>query len=107
MKHHPRLDANQQQIVKALRQIPNVSVVSLASIGSGCPDLLIGVRHCSKMQRNYLVELKDGCKNKASQNLTDDEITFQSRWNGHCAVCNSLDAVLRACKIGITKGDRT
>lgn len=40
--YHKRVDANHSQIVKALRQC-GVSVLSLAPVGHGCPDLLIGI----------------------------------------------------------------
>jgi len=47
-----RVDANHGEIVAAFRKA-GCSVVSLAMVGSGCPDLLIGWR-----DRTILVEIK-------------------------------------------------
>lgn len=83
--HHGRVDANQAEIVKSLRMC-GVSVQSLASVGSGCPDILCGFRG-----RNYLFEIKKSPKEK----LTDDELTWFHRWTGRCGVIyNAQDALL-------------
>lgn len=49
-----RIDGNQAQIVRALRQV-GATVLSLADMGDGCPDLLVGFRGF-----NILLEVKDG-----------------------------------------------
>ena len=54
MRRAAKVDANQAEIVQALRQIGAV-VQSLAAVGNGCPDLLVGYRN-----RLFLLELKDG-----------------------------------------------
>ena len=41
MRRRPRLDATQHAIVEAL-QTAGYSVVSIASLGGGAPDLLVG-----------------------------------------------------------------
>ena len=41
MRRRPRVDANQAEIVAALRAA-HCSVQSLASLGDGAPDLLVG-----------------------------------------------------------------
>ncbi|HJP47915.1 hypothetical protein [Acinetobacter venetianus] len=43
MRRAAKIDANQTEIVKALRKF-GASVQSLASTGKGCPDLLVGFR---------------------------------------------------------------
>ena len=47
-----RVDKNQTEIVKVLKQL-GCSVVSLADKGHGVPDLLVGYK-----AQNYLVEVK-------------------------------------------------
>ena len=54
MRYARKVDANQSDIVEALRAIPECSVLLLSSVGDGCPDLLIGYRGA-----NLLVELKN------------------------------------------------
>ena len=66
-----KIDNNQIEIVKALRSV-GATVQSIASIGKGCPDLLVGYRY-----KNYLMEIKDG-----SNKLTKHEELWQSKWMG-------------------------
>jgi len=89
MRRAAKIDSNQQQIVKALRKIPGVSVAVTSQLGKGYPDLNIGYKG-----KNYLVELKDGNKVKSQQKLTEDEIEWHKNWKGHVIVCNSLEQIL-------------
>ena len=57
MRRAARVDGNHAEIVAALRSFPGVSVCSLASLGNGVPDLIVGLAG-----QNYLVEVKDGEK---------------------------------------------
>jgi len=79
VRRHGRIDANQHDIVDALRSV-GASVVSLASIGDGCPDLLVGWR-----ERNYLLEVKDGNKPVSQQALTPDQLAWVNAWRGQWA----------------------
>jgi hypothetical protein len=63
-----RVDKNQDEIVALLRSWPAVTVQSLASVGGGVPDLLVGYK-----QMTVLVEVK-GVKGKLT--------TFQEDWHG-------------------------
>ncbi len=74
--HRGRVDRNQPEIVKALRKM-GATVVSLARIGEGCPDLLVGWRG-----RTILIEVKDGQAIPSKRLLTDDELKFQGGWTG-------------------------
>lgn len=74
--HRGRVDRNQPEIVKALRQA-GCSVQSLATVGEGCPDLLVG-RGCL----TYLIEVKDGEAPRAQQRLTSDQATWFDCWRG-------------------------
>lgn len=83
---YKKIDANQKAIVAALRDA-GASVVSLAGIGRGCPDLLVGFRG-----QNYLLEVKnlDG----KGDWLTDAEQEFFDGWRGQAIVARSIDDAL-------------
>jgi Holliday junction resolvase len=72
----PRVDANQKSIAAALMKM-GASVFSLASQGSGCPDLLCGWRGTT-----YLVEVK-----AEKGKFTPDQEDFYDRWRGGPIVC--------------------
>lgn len=88
--HTGRTDANHAEIVSALRRC-GCSVLSLASIGKGCPDLLVGIG-----DRNILLEIKsdDG-------KLTSMQQTWLLAWNGPVRVVRNVDDALAA--IGLLK----
>lgn len=92
MRRNARVDANQQKIVQALEAAGCV-VQSLAQLGRGVPDILVG-RH----GRNYLLAIKDGDKVPSARKLTPDEIAWHRKWKGQIAVAETeqqaLDLVL-------------
>jgi len=78
-----RVDANQREIVAALRQI-GASVWITSSLGGGFPDLVAGWKG-----RTYLFEVK-----VPPIRLTPDEEGFQLAWRGQVAiVCNVEEAM--------------
>ena len=83
-----KIDANQNEIVKSLRQV-GCTVQSLASTGKGVPDLLIGFRG-----HNLLFEVKDGAKPKSARKLTPDQVVWHEQWNGEVYVVESVDQAL-------------
>ena len=85
-----RIDDNQPEIVKALREA-GCSVESLAMVGHGVPDLLVA---CPD-GRTLLLEVKDGEKPPSARRLTDDEREWQDRWTGECWTVESVEAALR------------
>jgi hypothetical protein len=89
VRRHGRVDANQPQIVKALRAV-GASVQSLADMGRGVPDLLVGWQGV-----NLLMEVKDGAKPPSARRLTPDEKLWHERWNGDVSVVDSVDEALR------------
>ena len=89
MRRRARIDANQPLIVKALREA-GASVLSLSSMGSGCPDLLVG-----KNGRNLLMEIKDPTKKPSQRALTDDERTFHNTWGGNVFVVETAEEALK------------
>lgn len=89
-----KIDANQNEIVAALRKI-GCTVQILSSVGKGCPDILVGFRG-----KNTLLEIKDGGKPLSAQKLTPDQIKWHSEWMGSVYVVNSIDQAIEAvnCK---------
>ena len=88
MKYAARIDANQPQIVAALRKL-GATVLHLHTIGKGAPDILIGYRG-----KNALAELKDGTKPPSARQLTDDEKRFHAEWRGQVAIIESVDEAI-------------
>ena len=88
MRRAAKIDANQTEIRKALRQV-GASVQSLASTGKGCPDLLVGFRGV-----NWLLEIKDGQKVKSARKLTDDQVVWHESWRGRVYIVESVDQAI-------------
>ena len=78
-----RVDANQAEIVEALRKA-GATVQILSGVGHGCPDLLIGYHG-----RNILIEVKT-----ATGKITDDELAWITGWKGRAYVARSVEQVL-------------
>lgn len=76
MRKLARTDANHAAIVDLLRRA-GARVQSLAQVGGGCPDLLVGYQG-----RTALVEVKDGSKVPSKRRLTDDEARWHEHWQG-------------------------
>jgi Holliday junction resolvase len=91
-----KIDANQEAVVTALRTA-GASVQSLAGVGKGVPDLLVGFKG-----QTLLFEVKDGFKAPSARLLTEDQIRWHGSWKGGAlAVVDSPDAALRM--IGVIK----
>lgn len=89
-----RIDANHREVVQALRDI-GASVQSLADLGSGVPDLLVGFRG-----ENYVFEVKDGSLPPSKRKLTPDEREWHEAWRGRVSTVFSPEDALKAilCK---------
>lgn len=83
-----RVDANHDAVVSALRAA-GACVQSLASIGRGCPDLLI------YFGDYYIFEVKDGNKPPSKRRLTKDQIEWRRAWKGPVVTVTSPDEALR------------
>lgn len=92
MRRASKIDRNQPEIVKALRQA-GALVLPLHAVGQGCPDLLVCFRGVLR-----LLEIKDGLLPPSGQALTADQVEFHRSWP--VTVVNSVDAALAA--IGVT-----
>lgn len=91
MRTAARTDANQTAIVGALRRCGCV-VQSMAMVGDGCPDLLVGHRATRRM---FAVECKDGAKVPSARRLTPDQVRWHAQWAGlPVYVVESVDQAL-------------
>ena len=98
---HGRIDANQPAIVKALRQVPGVSVAVTSDLGKGFPDLVVGY-----LGANYMFELKDPDKPPSARKLTKAEQTFHDNWRGCVLKVTTIEAILRTLNIGAERSGR-
>jgi hypothetical protein len=89
---YARIDTNHKEIVKALRDA-GATVVSLAAMKHGVPDLLVGYAG-----ETLLMEIKRDSKAR----FTTDQLDFMSKWKGGAVSrVDSVDAAIRA--LGIIK----
>lgn len=83
-----KVDTLQGQIVSALKSV-GAQVQSLASVGSGCPDLLVAFRGTW-----YLLEVKDPRRGK----ITEAQISWHAKFSSHApiSVVTSIEEALSA-----------
>jgi Holliday junction resolvase len=72
MSYIKKVDKNQKDVVKALRD-NGADVFLLHMVGGGIPDLL-----CTYQGHTILIEVKDG----ESKTLTPQQITLFANWRG-------------------------
>jgi Holliday junction resolvase len=80
-----RIDRNHGEIVQALRQV-GASVQSLASVGRGCPDLLVGYRGLV-----FVMEVK-----AAKGKLRPLQEEWREGWRGPVHIVRTVDEALAA-----------
>ena len=91
-----KIDANHEAVVLALRAV-GATVQSLAGVGKGVPDLLVG-----HQGHTLLMEVKDGHKSPSKRQLTEDQLKWHGEWRGGTlAVVDGPEAALRA--LGVIK----
>lgn len=94
MRRAAKIDANQRQIIDALRKC-GATVQPLHTVGAGVPDLLVGYRG-----RTALVEVKDGSLPPSKRRLTPDQQTWHGQWQGGTlAVVCDVEGALRVLKV--------
>jgi len=92
MRRANRVDANQEQVVSALRACG--ATVRVVTMGDGVPDLLVGYRGYT-----LLLEVKDGNKSPSARALTLAEQKFFDEWTGGLVdVVNNVDEALDILK---------
>ena len=82
-----KVDANQPEIVKALRKAG--WYVLIISQLKNCCDIII-----SKNGRTVAIEIKDGAKAKSAQKLSDGELKFKNEWQGEYQIITSIEEAL-------------
>lgn len=92
MRKFARKDGNHKEIIQAFRDL-GASVFDTASLGSGFPDIVIGMKGS-----NVLVEIKDGLLPPSKRKLTPDEIKFHELWRGKVVIINNVDEVIELIK---------
>lgn len=90
MRRAAKRDENESEVVAALRAV-GASVQSLAAVGKGTPDLLVGFRG-----ENYLLEVKWPLGTPSRRKLTPDQVTWHAGWKGAAYIVESSAAALRA-----------
>lgn len=98
MRRAAKVDANQNEIIDALRAV-GASVQSLHTVGDGCPDLLVGYRN-----RNMLLEVKDGRLTPSRRALTRDQKEWHAGWKGGVYVVQNVDEAMFA--VGVNERQR-
>jgi hypothetical protein len=91
-----KVDANHAAVVSALRAA-GANVESLAGVGKGVPDLLVGVPGTKRLA---LFEVKDGSKQPCKQKLTGPQQEWHAKWSGYpvCTV-DGPEAALRMLRV--------
>lgn len=89
MRRAAKVDANQAEIVGALRAI-GASVQPLHAVGQGCPDLLVGYKG-----RNVLLECKlpDAPPSKL---LNARQVEWHAAWRGQVATVATVEDAFQA-----------
>lgn len=91
MRRAPKLDRTQPEIVAALRSA-GASVQSLAAVGGGVPDLVVGIGG-----QTYLIECKDGKLPPSGRTLTPQQRAWHDAWRGSPVwVISSADEAVAA-----------
>lgn len=91
MRRAARVDGNQAEIVAGLRKF-GATVQSLAPIGNGCPDILVGWRN-----RCFVIEIKDPEQNHKMDSfkaLTEDQHKWHFLWQGQVDVVWTLEEAI-------------
>lgn len=98
-RHRSKIDDNQRAIVKALRQIPNLSVEM------GHDDIMVG--HDNK---TYWYEIKSPkaisktTGKPLSNAIKPSQLKLLAEWKGHYKIVSTLDEILE--DMGITLSNR-
>lgn len=92
MRRARKVDANQPDIVEALRLL-GCTVAITSDLGDGFPDLVV-----RKGLVVRLVEVKDGAKPPSARKLTKHEQQFQQEWEPVYEIVESVDDAVRLAR---------
>ncbi|HLY12566.1 MAG TPA: hypothetical protein VKW04_24900 [Planctomycetota bacterium] len=99
MRRAGRVDGNHERIVNVLR-LAGCSVLSLADVGEGVPDLLV---YSPRIHTAFLAEVKDGARVPSERALTGPQLRFVQEWAGPVfVVTNETEALAAADGSGVT-----
>lgn len=88
--HKGRVDGNHAEVMQALRDHA-MKPVSLASVGDGCPDILVAFRGVC-----IPLEVKDGSKPPSERKLTAAEQKWRDDWPGPWALVETPEQAVIA-----------
>ena len=88
MRFRAHVDSNQAGIVADLRRM-GCTVTSLAAVGKGCPDIMVG-----RNGRTYLYEIKNPETDRDHRRLTDHERQWHAMWKGHVRIAHSTAEIV-------------
>jgi hypothetical protein len=89
-------DANQPELVKQIRMLPQTTVFVTSTVGGGFPDIIVGHRG-----KNYLMEIKRSDGYPSDRKLTDDELSFFESWKGQVDVVSTIEEVVQVLNRGV------
>lgn len=90
MRRAAKIDANQPEIVSALRKI-GARVVPTHTVGQGFPDLIVSTPDGS---RTVLMELKDPKQPPSARKLTPAQEEFHAAWTGEIYVVETPEQAI-------------
>jgi hypothetical protein len=90
LRRAAKVDANQAEIVAALRKI-GAKVEPMHAMGRGFPDLLVLWRGVLT-----LLEVKDGNKPPSARKLTPDQVEWHAEWGECVFVVESVEQAISA-----------
>jgi hypothetical protein len=95
------VDANQPAIVQALLDA-GCTVQSLAQVGLGCPDILVGYAGV-----NVLMEVKnlDGLNGNVRRGfgLSKEQLSWQGRWKGQVTTVHGPEEAIEVVKQALAR----
>ena len=97
MRRAAKVDANQAEIVRALRQA-GCGVVDLSKVAGGVPDLLVHPPTYPDCRMAVLMEIKN--KKGKGEKLTPAQVKFHAEWKGWIHQVTTVAEALAAMGIG-------
>ena len=88
-----RLDANHAELVSEFEK-HGCSVLSLAGLGNGAPDICVGFGGLQLM-----CELKNSAQPPSKRKLTPDEERFKMNWTGGYRLVQNVDDVTKTVQL--------
>ena len=87
-----RVDDNQAGIHDRLFEW-GCSVESIASVGKGCPDSLVGY-----MGENFIFEIKNPKRKPCERKLRDNQLEWHTNWKGHVNKIETFEEAVEIIK---------